>query len=136
MAIRIRFEAFDALNPEQAKELWICGDFAESIRKCNVVKYLRLRLVKPVTENPIRVYQGLREGFEDGQCYVGRPGNDWTEGGVEIPPKPGLIFAVFVTGGGKVFDWRWEAVHDGDEFHLEDYIDRFGRVIWPPIQSN
>lgn len=87
--------------------------------------------VDEVLREPSAVFEGVREFQDGGWCYCGIPSRRWFNSGSSGPPPPGMVFTVFVSPRGHVFEWRWERC---DELHRtwpKDYAVRFtGGVVW------
>jgi hypothetical protein len=141
-----RFEITDALDPfdpggvgtrtlwlEQGQIDYLIGDKRDAML---VARFARLQLVKEVVCEPVVVFRGLeREDHESSCCYVGKPSRDCPRPGIDAPAPPGMVFLVFVTQTGKVFDWRWERQSADEPTFPEEWQSRFTEIIWPPEDS-
>ena len=71
-------------------------------------KWWEMKSAVDVLKAPNAIFEGLlRENHDNSLCYVGMP----KEYGpfMEQEPATGIVFLVFVTCDGLVFEWRWEA---------------------------
>ena len=73
-----------------------------------------------------------REGYQDALIYVGRPGRDFRNVGIEAPPPKNMLFMIFVTSTNHVIsDWRWELSDETDPDSPKDLKKRCGSILWP-----
>jgi len=63
--------------------------------------------VQDVLRSPSVIYGRIRQFQEGGSCYCGIPSASWTEEGSQCPPKPGMVYAVYINPRGEVYLWRW-----------------------------
>lgn len=90
-----------------------------------------LLLAQEVLAEPLAIFEGLRDGLQNGRCYLGKPeryfvGNAATE---VVGHRPGFYFFVFHQGDGTIYEWRWERC----PAHLSPLAwcrDRFTRQLW------
>ena len=80
--------------------------------------------------DPRCIFLGLeREGTEEFFCYVGRPSRRRRQDGRSEPTPPDRALFVFVSEGGTILKWRWEAVEP--DVPLEESCQtRFGTLLW------
>jgi hypothetical protein len=94
-------------------------------------KYYELGNIDEVVLNPTAIFEGLkREGAEQGICYCGKPKRRYTNGYVEIPVPAEMVFAVYVTGDGIIFQWRFELADTLDPDLPENWKARFDKPKW------
>lgn len=88
--------------------------------------------VQEVLLSPTAIFGGVREHQKGGVCYVGVPSRGWLNSGTSVPPPPGMVFLVFVSPKGHLYEWRWERTDPDDAELPIGYQDRFpGGRIWP-----
>ena len=90
--------------------------------------------VVAVLENPSAIFGGVREHQRGGFCYCGVPPCSWTNGSVRCPPKPKMIFAVYLNPRDVVYLWRWEPSDTEDSTLPLDWFAarRFSEgMLWP-----
>jgi hypothetical protein len=88
-----------------------------------------MQSARDVLADPDAIFEGLgRKNHEKSLCYVGRP----KEYGpyMEQPPSGGLVFVVFVTCKGIIFEWRWDAEEKGEKGMPVNWKSRFKNRIW------
>lgn len=79
---------------------------------------------------PECIFQGLeRDGTEEFFCYVGRPRLRRRQDGTMQPTPLDRALFVFVSKGGTILKWRWEAVESDRPLH-ESCRSRFGKLQW------
>jgi len=89
--------------------------------------------VQDILAKPVAVFGGVRDYEQGGVCYCGLPNAAYTNGGAKIPPRPGMIFCVYVSPLEWVYEWGWELPDEMEPMLPEDYDspERFERKIWP-----
>lgn len=86
--------------------------------------------VREVLLDPQVIFGGVREYRPGGLCYCGVPNQRWTNGGVQCPPPPNMVFTVFVNPRDEVYLWRRERVDETESFFPIGWKTRFGEVTW------
>lgn len=100
----------------------------EEIRKAGrSAQYDDLRSVEPAMKSPHRIYRGLRAGYEDAFCYVGRP--PYFAGDVESAAPDGFVFTVFIKDW-VIFEWGWEKADPSDPDAPVNATTRFDELLW------
>lgn len=141
-------EAVCPCSPQGKKTLFISEDtIRDALTRGPEFRYYELRgdpdntttgsSVVEVLQNPLAIYEGVRDHQMGGVCVSGRPSQRWTNGGSKTPPPPDRVFCVYVSPGGFIYTWRWsEAEEDGDAEQVRrlvprDHTRRFSERVWP-----
>ncbi|REJ65774.1 MAG: hypothetical protein DWQ31_17740 [Planctomycetota bacterium] len=131
---------FSALDPNNPGSEWTVG-IAESHYRCirnagHDKAHARILLVKEVLETPVAIRKGWSRQGKSDDCltYIGKPAIDYHKICPEIcvPAPPGMVFLVFVTGGGTIDEWTWRKHKEGDITAPDDVE---GELIWQPNQT-
>ena len=107
-------------------------------------KFFDLHLLPHILQHPMAIFEGLeREEQQNGLCYAGIPPFIRRESKaaisrgraeldlLELPPPPGMTFAVFMTVRYVIFDWRWERADVNNAGHPTEWEVRFDKRLWP-----
>ncbi len=91
--------------------------------------------LQQVLAKPRAVFSGVRDYEQGGYCYCGLPTAAYTNGGSKVPPRPGMIYCVYVDPRDWVYEWGWEVPDEIEVSLPEDYDapERFERMIWPAL---
>lgn len=96
-------------------------------------RYKGLLSAAEVLLNPAVIFQGLqREGHEESLCYAGLASHRYSGQGNELPPPPGMTFAVYIRSDDVLIRWDWEQA-DGNLTYPLNYKTRFGPQLWPKV---
>lgn len=60
--------------------------------------------------HPVRIFEFVRKrenGLKNGKAFCGRPPTMRGNAGEELAAPPGMVYCVFATSEGYVFDWDW-----------------------------
>jgi hypothetical protein len=80
---------------------------------------------------PDAIFEGLgRDGYHDGICHTVRPSINPADPESVTPPRFGVVFVMFVRGGGEVFDWEWREEDPDEPGHPLNWRDDFARRTW------
>lgn len=65
-------------------------------------------LVPEVVVNPTGIHSAARAADEGRLCYVGVPSRSYVgESASKAPPKPNMLFLVYVDSKQEIYHWRW-----------------------------
>jgi hypothetical protein len=126
--------SLEGLDPsgKGIREFWVEKDLIQFFYKKGWMhKYLALHSVKEILLRPAVIFQGLaRDGQEEALCYAGIASHRYTNEGHQVPPPPGMTFAVYIRPDDVVFRWDWERADKNLTYPL-GYQTRFGPQLWP-----
>jgi hypothetical protein len=132
-----RRHGIKARNPTEPEgdliDVWFPGDLILGYYKHDQVNFWNLEVAKFVLENPIAIFQGIREYKKGGFCFVGQP-TDWyvAENVMSSFPK-NRVFCVYVNPAMCVYEFRAEQADSVQACMPSDSERRFRRKLWPPI---
>ena len=87
--------------------------------------------VQEILLHPSHIFGDIRAHQEGGTCYCGVPSCSYTDGGCKCPPKPNMVYCVYVNPGGVFFESGWEpADTETPELPL-GWRTRYKVKLWP-----
>lgn len=87
--------------------------------------------VQQVLESPTGIFAGMRKLQKGGLCYCGKPRQCWTPEGNKCPPKPGMLFVVYVNPLDYIYEWRWVFADEENPNFPDGFKTRYRELLWP-----
>lgn len=87
--------------------------------------------VQQVLLKPTAVFEHIREHQEGGLCYCGVPTCAFTNDGAKVPPRPGMVYCVYISPGDRYFESRWEKADPDDPGLPLGHAVRYKVRVWP-----
>ena len=87
---------------------------------------------------PAAVYKGLNRGNDaperltNGWAICGKPNRAYDNHGQKLQPPDDMLYMVYATADGFVFDWDWVPEDPHDPGHPLDNTPRFGNLVPEP----
>lgn len=106
--------------------VWFPGDLTKGLFKNDPVGYQNLSAAQQVLENPLAIYEGIRDYTAGGFCYVGRPDTWHIKENVESSFPAKFLFCVYVNSRMCAYTFRAELAED-----IQSSERRFKNKLWP-----
>lgn len=118
------------INPKdpsgEPTRVWFPGDLTLGLYKNDPVAFQNLSAAKYVLENPLAIYEGIRDYTPGGYCYVGRPEMWHVKENVVATFPARFLFCVFVNSRMYAYAFRAELAED-----IQNSEGRFKNRLWP-----
>lgn len=98
--------------------------------KANEVKYQNLRAAKFVLQNPLLIFEGVREHQEGGWCYIARPAEFFIRPTIVVPLPAELVFAAYLNPARRLYEWRLEPAESPGSAYPSGHKSRYKRESW------
>lgn len=127
-----RVQAISPVNPEtEHVDVVIPLDLARRWYKESSVDFDNLEIAKEVLENPLRIFEGVRDYEEGGFCYVGKPKSVYVRPKCTAPLPHDCVFTVYVNRNMRLYEIRTEAADkDEDPLSPKGWKERYGGLRW------
>jgi hypothetical protein len=127
-----------AMNPQTGMVTWtvhVEQSMLEHLRLNGPAwKFYNAALICEAVESPGVILQGLnRPGFSGAYCYSRSPSCRWISEEESRPPRPSIVFVVFVSAAPQpaVLDWEYRLEDKKRPGYPLNWNADFTRVVWP-----
>lgn len=123
-------QTIDPEAPANTIQVLFPRNLALEYGKTKPVRLRNIEAAAEVLQSPERIYRGIRRRNEGGWCYVGRPKQIYVKPYCKADLPDHLLFAVYVSSGYHVYEWRPDKADQGDLLKPVDADYRFEGIAW------